>query len=348
MDSNAIQERYEYVIRTMASGLITLDAAGRVDHMNPAAAAMLRVTPESCIGRMPGEAFASNHALVDLLTLHDAITYDVRLPKRRLAVGFGTTLSDGGRLVLLQDVTEQRDLDSRREALIRTIAHDLRNPLTALEGYADLVAQYGPVKPEQEKFLARVRQTARKLHNLTASLVELAWIEAGMPLAYVPVQLSGIIRDVVHELTTFARVREVVIAVSTQDPLPIVMGDPARLRQLVYHLLHNAILYSHAEQTVAIHAWQDTEQIFCSVADQGIGIRADEQALIFDRMYRSNDEQVRALPGGGLGLTIARTIVQRHGGHITVESVYGSGSTFTFVLPLVREVSVNESADLQG
>ncbi len=336
MTSDALQARYDYLFRAISNGLIMLDRHGVVQRVNPAAAAMLRIPPEECLGRPAAEAFQANPALTRLLSRHDDITYDVRLAEHRLAVAFGTTLEDGGRLVVLQDVTERRDLDSRREALARSIAHDLRNPLSALEGFADLVGKFGPVNEQQERFLMRIRQTAQKLYDLSASLVDLAWIEAGMPLEHVPVQLHHLINSVVDELATFARVRGLTIAVSTQDPLPMVMGDPLRLRQVVYHLLHNAILYSHAEQTVAIHAWQDMEQVFCSVADQGIGILPGELELIFDRMFRSNDEQVRSLPGGGLGLTMARTIVDRHGGAITVESTYGEGSTFTFVLPLAE------------
>ncbi len=101
-------------------------------------------------------------------------------------------------------------------------------------------------------------------------------------------------------------------------------------------MLHNAILYSHEEQSVAIHAWQGGEYVYCSVADQGIGIMPGELEQVFDRMYRSNDEYVRNLPGGGLGLTIAQTIVNRHGGKIWAESEYGRGSIFTFVLPLAE------------
>lgn len=336
MNAASIQSRYDYLFRTISNGLITLDAEGCVARMNPAAAAMLRVTPEACLGKLPSKAFQDNRALVTLLSHHDDITYDVRLPQHRLAVGFGTTLDDGGRLVVLQDVTERRDLDSRREALARTIAHDLKNSLTALEGFADLISKFGETNSQQDRFLTRIRQTAHKLYDLTGTLVDLAWIEAGMPLEHVPVQVHRLINSVVDELATFARVRGVSIAVSTQDPLPIVIGDPARLRQVVYHLLHNAILYSHDEQTVAIHAWQDAEQVFCSVADQGIGILPSDLDLIFDRMYRSNDDQIRNLPGGGVGLTIARTIVDRHGGAITVESTYGVGSTFTVILPLAE------------
>ncbi len=336
MNQQSVQIHYDFFFRTTSNGLILLSADGTIDRMNPAAGAMLRVTPEECLHQKPAEVFEDSRSLLSLLTLHDDITYNIRLPENRLAVGFGTTAADGNRLVVLQDVTEQRALDSRREALARTIAHDLRNPLSALEGFADLVEKFGDVNERQVRFLTRIRQTSQKLYDLVGTLVDLAWIEAGMPLDHMPVQLPRLIDSVVEELATFARVRDVTIAVSTQDPMPIVMGDPVRLRHVIYHLLHNAILYSHAEQSVAIHAWQDAEQVFCSVADQGIGILAGELDLIFDRMFRSNDEYVRNLPGGGLGLTIARTIVERHGGRMTVESEYGDGSTFMFVLPLAE------------
>ncbi|MFN8374280.1 MAG: ATP-binding protein [Anaerolineae bacterium] len=114
------------------------------------------------------------------------------------------------------------------------------------------------------------------------------------------------------------------------------MGDPERLQIVIYHLLHNAIIYSDPESTVAIHAWGDDNDVYCSVGDRGIGIADDELDKIFDRMYRSRDERVRDTPGGGLGLTIAKTIIQRHGGDIWAASNLGQGSTFTFVLPTVR------------
>jgi len=336
MSQSSLQARYDHLFRMVSDGIITLDGRGRVDRVNPAAAAMLRVTPEECLTRSPSEAFSGNRALINLLTLEENLTCNVSLPQKRLAVGFGSTLKDGTRIVLLQDVTERRDLDSRREALLRTIAHDLRNPLSALGGFADLVLKFGEVNERQQKFITRILQTSQKLLDLIDTLVDLAWIEAGMPLEHVPVQLNRVINDVVGELVSFAHARRMTIAVSTQDPMPVVMGDPARLRQVVYHLLHNAILYSHEEQSVAIHAWQGGEHVYCSVADQGIGIMPGELEQVFDRMYRSNDEYVRNLPGGGLGLTIAQTIVNRHGGKIWAESEYGRGSIFTFVLPLAE------------
>lgn len=336
MSETTDRARYDFLFRTTADGLIELNADGLIHRMNPAAAAMLRVTPETYLEKPPADAFTGNRKLISLLTLPDDVTYDIRLPENRLAVGFGQTFEDGGRMIIMQDVTERRELDSRREALVRTIAHDLRNPISALEGFADLVQKFGAVNEQQERFLTRIRQTSQKMHDLIGTLVDLSWIEAGMPLEHNPVQLSKIIAQVVEEQAAFARLHGVTIAVSAQDPMPAVMGDPTRLQQVVHHLLHNAILYSHAEQSVAIHAWQDAEQVFCSVADQGIGIMPGELELIFDRMYRSKDDYVRNLPGGGLGLTMARTIIDRHGGRIWAESEYGQGSIFTFALPLAE------------
>ena len=108
---------------------------------------------------------------------------EVRLPKRRLAIGLAVTLADGRRLVMLHDVTEKHELDSRRESLVHTVAHDLRNPISAIGGFADLVARSGDLTPQQQHFLTRVRQTTSKLYDIAGSLVDLAWIEAGIALS---------------------------------------------------------------------------------------------------------------------------------------------------------------------
>jgi signal transduction histidine kinase len=238
---------------------------------------------------------------------------------------------------LLRDVTEQHQLESRREALIRAISHDLRNPISALNGYADLVGKYGEVSEKQALFLTRIQQTCAKLWELTASLVDLAWIEAGMPLQFLPFDLAVIIHQVVEGLAAEARRKEMTIVVSVQEPIPPIMGDPDRVKQAVVHLVDNALQYSPPGSNVGIHAWQQGTRVFCSVADRGFGIDEAELGQIWDRMWRSSDERVRAIPGGGIGLTYVRTILQRHGGMIWVESELNEGTTFTFVLSCVEE-----------
>jgi len=329
-------QAFEIISQASSDGIFIADPRQVITQVNPAAAAMLGMTVEHIIGKQARQCFSQNPALLNLFTRKGDQILDVHLPRRRLAAGIATTLRGGERLVLLQDVTEKRELEARREALVKRVAHDLRNPISALEGFAELVTKFGDLNLQQQKFVTRIRQTATKLYDVVESLVDLAWIEAGMPLAHVPIQLGALIQQTVSQLSSLALQRKVVIAVSVQDPIPVIMGDPQRIQMVIHHLLQNAILYSPPEQTVAIHAWADDREAYCSVADRGIGIADDELELIFDRLYRSRDEQVRDTPGGGLGLTIARTIIQRHGGDIWASSNPGQGSTFTFVLPTIR------------
>jgi signal transduction histidine kinase len=334
--SSLSPQAYDFFFRSTADGILVTDEKGTIEAVNPAAAAMLGVKPDDLIGTTPNKHFHNNAAIMNLFSRSGDQLIDVRLPKRRLAVGIATTLENGQRVVLLQDITEKRELDSRRESLIRAIAHDLHNPLSALSGFADLVVKLGPLNEQQTRFLTRIQQTTAKLYELVEPLVDLAWMEAGMPLTHVPTQLAPLIDRVVIQLGALALEKKMTIAVSVQDPLPVVMGDPERIRLVIYHLLHNAITYSDREQTVAIHAWGDDEELFCSVADRGMGIADDELELVFDRMYRSRDERVRDIAGGGLGLTVSKTIITRHGGDIWAASNLGEGSTFTFLLPVVR------------
>jgi signal transduction histidine kinase len=336
MSDAAAAQLYGFLFRSTSDGVLIAQNEV-IEQANPAAIAMLGTTVENLTGKPIGQVFEQNPALLNLFNRSGNQILDVRLPKRRLAVGIASSLEDGRRIVLLQDVTEKNELESRREALITSMAHDLRNPISALSGFAELVEKFGELNPQQQRFMTRIRQTASKLYDLVGSLVDLAWIEAGMPLAHRPIELGQLIHRSVNDLGALALERHITIAISVQDPLPSVMGDSERIRLAIYNLLHNAVLYSLPEQSVAIHAWGDTQEAYVSIADRGIGISDDELELIFDRLYRSRDERVRDMPGGGLGLTMTRTIITRHGGAIWASSNLGVGSTFTFVLPAVRE-----------
>ncbi len=328
---------YEFLLRSTSDGVLVADEKGVLCVVNPAAAAMLSLTPEELLGEIATHSFSKNPALIHLFEREDQQKAEVRLPRRRLAQGIASTLVTGERMVLLQDITEKRDLENRRENLTRTIAHDLRNPLSATLGFLDLVLKSGDLGDLQKKFLLRARQTTAKIHEMLVSLVDLAWIEAGMPLQHLPVRLDEVINKTINELTDLAKKQNVGIVSSVQVPLPVVMGDPQRLQMVITELLRNAILYSMPEQNVVIHAWGDEAELYCSVADRGIGIADNEQELIFDRMYRSRDERVTEISGGGLGLTIAKTIIKRQGGDLWVVSHLNEGSTFTFVLPSMEQ-----------
>lgn len=338
MSEIAAHPIYEHLFRATADGVIIIDNNGLIERINPAAAAMLSITIEEVRGKSAKESFKSNPSLLTLINRDDDYTTNVRLPRKRFGIGIATNIdASSKRLLIIQDVTEKRELDSRRKALSHSISHDLRNPLSAIGGFAELVAKFGDITPQQEKFLTRIRQTATKMHDMAEALVDLAWIEAGMPLSHLPIQMSDTINEAVKSLSPLAQSRKIIIVISVQTPMPMIMGDPERMYLVVYNLLHNAIIYSEEEQSIVIHAWSDEQEVYCSVADRGIGISSDELDQVFDRMHRSRDERVREIPGGGLGLTIAKTIIERHGGDIWASSKLGEGSTFTFVLPTAQK-----------
>lgn len=327
---------YEFILRRAAEGILHIAADGKCAKLNPAGAAMLRVTASDIIGKTVPEAFPNNPLLIRLLRQGQPspMTLDIPLPRDRIAQGTAEDLPDGTRAAILHDVTELRDLESRRAELIRTIAHDLRNPINAMSGYADLVLKFGEVNERQSRFVTRIRQTSNKLIEVSSSLLNLAWFEAGMPMAYLPFDMASLVREVVREKSPKAKDRSIRLVISIQDAMPTIMGHPNAIKEAIAHLLDNAIQYSDSYSNIVIHAWQQGSMVMCSVADRGMGIAPEEMDLIWDRMWRS--PRVQEIPGGGIGLTYARMVIERHGGRIWAESTLGKGSTFTFLLPFVE------------
>lgn len=326
-----------FLFQHAAEGILVTQADGYLTRLNPAAAAMLELNPDDVLGEHTAVTFRHRPDLIRLLNGDGSQQASLSLPHQRIGTALGMDRPVGGRIVLINDVTERKAVDTRRTALIRQLAHDLRNPLNAIDGYADLVSRFGALNDQQRKYLARVRETSQKLYRLAETLVDLAWVEAGMPLQHVSLEISQVIRAALENVIAVARDRQVTLVFSLQNPVSPVLGDPARIQQMIEALLLNAILYSRPESNVALHAWQDTAKVYCSVGDQGIGIAANELDKIWDRMWRSTDEQVRAHPGGGVGLTFARAILERHGGQIWAESEPDVGTVVTFWLPLAEE-----------
>ncbi|MBC7812135.1 MAG: PAS domain-containing protein, partial [Burkholderiales bacterium] len=147
--SSLSPQAYDFFFRSTADGILLANEQGIIEAVNPAAAAMLAIKLDDLIGTTPDKHFNTNAAMMNLFSRSGDQLLDVRLPRRRLAAGIATTLESGQRIIMLQDITEKRELDSRREALIRAIAHDLHNPLSALTGFADLILKLGTLNEQQ-------------------------------------------------------------------------------------------------------------------------------------------------------------------------------------------------------
>ena len=229
---------------------------------------------------------------------------------------------------------ELRRLSALRADFVSLVSHELRAPMAAVIGCAStLRARWRQLRPEQrESFLALIEQETGRLSILIGDVLDTSRIEAGtFTYAFGDVDLGELVRETAS--MTELGSDEVTVVANVSEPLPSVRGDRDRLRQLLLNLLSNAAKYTVAGDEIQVHAAAEDGAVVVSVEDHGPGIAPEEQRLVFEKFGRVNLGG-RSKPGAGLGLFIARSIAEAHGGTLSVRSDAGAGATFTFRLPL--------------
>jgi two-component system phosphate regulon sensor histidine kinase PhoR len=242
-----------------------------------------------------------------------------------------------GRLIVLQDLTRLRRLETVRRDFISNISHELRTPLASLKAVVDTLRD-GALDdpPAAQHFLDRIETEADALTQIVQELLELSRIESGqVPLRLVRTPVSDLVLPSIERLRPQAMRAELELSVVLPSVPQSILADPERVRQVVTNLVHNAIKFTTARGQVSVKVEPGRDEVQISVADTGVGIPADDLPRIFERFYKA--DRARSGGGTGLGLAIARHIVQGHGGRIWVDSIEGQGSTFTFTLPTVDE-----------
>jgi signal transduction histidine kinase len=233
-------------------------------------------------------------------------------------------------------VDELQELDQAKSDFISTVSHELRTPLTSISGYLEMLTEgdAGPVSPDQLHMLDIVSRNAARLRALVDGLLTLSRIESGAyRLEKAPVELRDVLESVVATISPVARAKQVQVVQDLAASL-IVDGDANDLERVVLNLVSNAVKFTPAGGIVTILSRQDDADAEISVSDNGIGIPKADQERLFARFFRASNATERAISGTGLGLTIAQTIVNRHGGSIDVHSELGVGSTFVVRIPL--------------
>jgi signal transduction histidine kinase len=230
-------------------------------------------------------------------------------------------------------VEELRRLSALRADFVSLVSHELRSPMAAVIGAArTLQARWRELQPDQrESFLALIGDETARLAVLIGDVLDTSRIDAGtFTYRFSDVDIGALVRDTVA--TAAVGQDEVPIVATVAPGVPIVRGDPERLRQIFGNLIDNAVKYSAAGEPVEVHVAQVTNAVVVSVHDKGPGIKPDDQRLIFEKFGRAAAGSSK--PGSGLGLYIARSIAETHGGTIAVSSAPGNGATFTVKLPV--------------
>jgi signal transduction histidine kinase len=239
------------------------------------------------------------------------------------------------RRTLTEQNARLRELDRLKDELVAVVSHELRTPLTSILGYLELVRDDATeLSDEHRGFLEVVDRNARRLLSLVGDLLFVARIDAGgLELELNDVDVASLAAECVEGQAPHAESAGVALDLAT-GPLGTVRGDRARIAQLLDNLVSNAVKFTNAGGAVNVGVREEGGVAVIEVADTGIGIPAAEQGRLFERFFRSSTATADAVQGTGLGLTIAKAIVDAHGGTITATSEEGVGTTFRVELPL--------------
>ncbi|MCA9937832.1 MAG: HAMP domain-containing protein [Anaerolineales bacterium] len=244
-----------------------------------------------------------------------------------------------GRVVVLHDITTLKEVDRLKSEFVQTVSHDLRSPLTFMQGYATMLPMVGDLNEQQQVYATKIKAGIEQMTVLVNNLLDLGRIEAGVDLVLSDVDVEQLIQAIVRDYETPAAEAGLNYVVEIPAKLPPLHGDAGLIRQALSNLVGNTIKYAPQSGAVVIRAAQVGEEVIVSVRDRGPGISRQDQAHLFEKFFRIKERRTERVKGSGLGLAIVHSIAERHGGRVWCESTLGEGSTFFLALP-VRLASV--------
>ncbi len=329
--------RLETVIEGTADAVIVLNEDGKVLRVNRSAADLFGLEQQAVVGRPLGSAV--RHPAVESL-LHPNRAgprrAEVPLEDGRTLYATLTPIPAVGAVITMQDITALKELDRIKSDFVANVSHDLRTPLGAVQGFAEMLELAGPLTKNQAHFVQRILYQVGAMTELVESLLDLAKIEAGVEMEMAPCQLAAVIAESLDQMAGPAAIKPVELRPSVAADLPLVWGNGRRLGQVINNLLDNAIKYAPANSQVTLRAYVEGDTVRVDVSDQGPGIAAEDLPHLFEKFYCARKAGSRPR-GTGLGLSIAHSIIAAHGGRIWAESVAGQGSTFSFTLPIEQK-----------
>ncbi len=266
-------------------------------------------------------------------------------------VNFLNRLSDHAAIAIsnAQLYAEVQRANEAKSEFVSFVAHELKNPMTSIKGYAELLSKgvVGPITEAQTNFLHTIHSNVERMSTLVSDLNDNSKIEAGrLRLDYISVNMLDIVDDVVKSTSAQIDDKKQTIDLKVPDNLPNVWADPTRVGQVLVNLVSNSNKYTSEGGHITIGAelsdnqWdpEGAEQVVhIWVEDNGIGIAPEDQQKIFQKFFRSDDSKTREVPGSGLGLNITRSLVEMQGGRIWFESEFRKGTTFHFTVPVIEE-----------
>jgi len=341
------KSRLETVLTSTENPVIAVDRRFRIIFANPAAINLLepkQVAPEGrrIFDLVPASLLPPNprRMLRDLHRQH-VFVYEIVIQQRTYlchVAGLGKPRTEGW-VIVLNDVTELKELDRLKSQMVQMTSHDLKNPLQAAMSYMELLVEDGEaIFNDDMRFYVQIVWTQlARMYRIISGILDLERVQSGKP-AFEVCALEPVLRRVVEEMSDQAQAKGLALCLEIDEGLPSILGDSQQLAQALINLIENAIKFTPTGGAITVKAESQKKQVVVHVKDTGIGIASEEQPRVFERFYRGQ-QQGGVHPGGsGLGLSLVKAVVDRHSGEISLDSEPGKGTTFHVRLPVVEEV----------
>ena len=373
------RERVGALMASVGEGVATIDMDGVVQLTNPAMDALTGWPGSGLVGKKWAEALdlydqrgnlipweesiaaqAANQGHVVATTgygLHLARADGQRLPVAMTAAPLRAGNDLLGTVMVLRDVSREREVDQLKSSLVSTVSHELRTPLTMVQGFSELLLSRQDLGEKRSReALEQIHASAQRLGRLIDDLLSVSRIDSGkLRVDLGAVDVRGVVDEVVKvagSQTEGGHIQGALFAdrlvVEVAPGLPAVMADRDKLVQVVMNLVSNALKYSPSGAPVRIVAERKRDHAEITVIDQGIGMTEVECAQVFGKFTRADRPEVRKVSGTGLGLYITKSLVEMQHGQVWVQSEPGKGSVFALSLPLTPEPERSEAFALQG
>lgn len=339
------KETMDSVMRHVGEGVVVIGNDGNILMANPAAEKMLGNSGQAVVGRSLKESLRNEHSLVLSGGQPEAIQ-EIELAgkdeeTRRVLRSSNAVVEDlNGRTIgmvsVLSDVTKMKEVDQLKSDFVANVSHELRSPLAAIQKNLSIILDQsaGAVSDQQKEFLSLAKNSTERLTRLINDLLDLAKIEAGkMELKKSRTNLTELVRNAAATFTGWFREKNVACRLELPEQDLELELDADKITQVLNNLLSNALKFTPAKGEIRITLSAADSLIAVSVQDTGMGIEPKDQQRIFSKFEQVAGKHPNGVTGTGLGLPLAKEIVEKHGGQIRVESAPGKGSTFTFTLP---------------
>jgi len=344
---NSEKEKTDRIIREITDGVIVIDETGEILLTNPAARMLLSGEKGRAVSADPSRSFPAPH-LREIFDdsaetgAKEIEVYDSSLGSHRVLKTTCSPLRDErgrlfGKLAVLHDITSFKEVDRMKSDFISQVSHELRTPLTSIKGYIDNLRDgiAGALAKKQVDYLDRMSKNADHLARLISDLLDVARIESGkMTMNPIFLSFQGLVEEVVKSIRPIAEQKSLEIVLERFTGKSRIRGDQDKLEQVVTNLLYNAIKFTPPAGRITITLQRNERYLTTSIRDTGIGIPAEKQSRLFERFFRIEQDFSSNANGTGLGLFIAKNLIEMHGGRIWVISEVGNGSEFSFTLPI--------------